>query len=224
MPTVMKYQITVSTPDGDVVRHFDDPDWMVTALNAHPEWSPTGDRDYSGVERTLRNEFMVRDAVAACDAERAERAAERKAAIAWRTRHPEGLPPGDERHGDNGYQNYACRCRICADANAASFLQRKANNRDRLDQMPPQQHGTDNGYHYWHCKCDHCLAAHAAAHPKRPGRHSGPKPYDDWEIALLSANLGATLAELAEQTGRTVSAVQKKRARIRAEWRDLVDA
>lgn len=224
MPTAMKYQITLSTPVGALfVRRFNNPQWMITALNAHPEWTPVGGRySYAGVERTLRNEYVVRDVVIASDGDRAARAAERKAAKAWRDAHPEGLPPGDERHGVNGYTNYDCRCMICTDAHALTYGIRR--DRDRTLEPGDPRHGTDNGYHYHHCKCEKCLAAHAKAHPKPLGRGPASKPYEDWEIKLLSTSLDATLAELAEQTGRTVSAVQKKRAQIRAERLDMQPA
>lgn len=49
------------------------------------------------------------------------------------------LPPGDPRHGTNGYNNLACRCDICRDANTArqhrymvSHPDQQFKNRERL--------------------------------------------------------------------------------------------
>lgn len=196
MPTIMKYRITVQTPGGVVVRRFDDPEWMVAALNAHPEWRPAGG-EYLAFERTLGNELAVAAVVAAADAERA-------------------AAPDLAYHGSvNGYTNHGCRCVACTAAHAEDYDRRRRRDRPPLPLGDPR-HGTDSAYHYHHCKCEQCLAAHAAAHPKA-NAGTGPPPYQDWEIELLRQNLTTPLAELAERTGRSVSAVQKKRARLRAE-------
>lgn len=44
------------------------------------------------------------------------------------------LPPGDSRHGRNGYANYGCGCDICVEANRAAhaeYMHRKPDQRER---------------------------------------------------------------------------------------------
>lgn len=164
-----KYSITVHTPGGDVVRHFDDPGWMTMTLNCHPEYRVDGS---PLLERTLRNEWAVYTAMMQWVVDRQRRDEEREAKraarrpVGWKPYTGPPLAPGDPRHGVNGYQNYDCRCVICTDAHAVDYGLR----RDQPRTLEPgdERHGTDNAYHYWHCKCVDCLAAHAIAH--RPSR------------------------------------------------------
>jgi hypothetical protein len=79
--------------------------------------------------------------------------------VAWKARNRKILPVNDERHGLNGYNNYACRCDICKEAQRVDITVRRA--RRQAAGLPDgdERHGTYNGYSNYCCRCDHCKLA-----------------------------------------------------------------
>jgi hypothetical protein len=77
------------------------------------------------------------------------------------------LPPGDPRHGMNGYRNLKCRCEICRAATTA--YQRDYRRRLAEKGLPSgdSRHGTENGYNNYGCRCAECTDAHTRAARER---------------------------------------------------------
>lgn len=78
------------------------------------------------------------------------------------------IEPGDARHGENGYMNYYCRCRVCRDGHREAIRQRAA-------QLAPDdpRHGRYATYVNHGCRCDACTEAtrvYRAHLRKRAGR------------------------------------------------------
>jgi hypothetical protein len=71
-----------------------------------------------------------------------------------RAREALSLPPGDPRHGENGYANYSCRCPVCKEGRRLVIRERAA----RLAPDDPR-HGSASTYANHGCRCDACTEA-----------------------------------------------------------------
>ncbi len=94
-------------------------------------------------------------------------------------RHSVVLPPGDPRHGLNGYSNYRCRCEACRTANAVAVAGQRARRRVLLARFPDTsvvQHGDAGTYSNWGCRCQPCRAAHAVARYQQKARAASQPP------------------------------------------------
>lgn len=83
------------------------------------------------------------------------------------------LPPGDPRHGMNGYTNLGCRCDVCRAAIAAYARQSRAVRAGRLARNPNlAPHGRESTYGGWGCRCRPCSDAWAKATAARRKRRA----------------------------------------------------
>lgn len=65
--------------------------------------------------------------------------------------------PGEFKHGQNGYGNIGCRCRICRDANTKTNLEaRKARHARMLAGEVNPTHGKSSTYLNYGCRCRLC--------------------------------------------------------------------
>lgn len=71
------------------------------------------------------------------------------------------LPPGDPRHGTNGYTNLGCRCPKCKAANATWQWNARERRRLNLANLPDSAHGDPSTYTNHMCRCQRCKTAHA---------------------------------------------------------------
>ena len=76
-----------------------------------------------------------------------------------------GMPPD---HGVTRYDDYACRCLVCREANADRHrIGRRA--ADRQEDNPALEYGTKATYVNHGCRCESCAEAQRVANRRRYG-------------------------------------------------------
>lgn len=127
-------------------------------------------------------------------------------------------------HGTFLSYRRGCNCEQCRAANTATALTQK--NIRKQKEMPKELHGTHNGYQNWGCHCEPCKAAGALQHQLATKLDvPSARKWAQWtqEEDRIVVDYSMTARELALKLGRTVSAVNMRRAAISARTaRDVI--
>lgn len=119
------------------------------------------------------------------------------------------------QHGKySTYQNHSCRCDECKAAWREYIRDVRARRIARG--IPESVVHNANTYNNWGCRCQVCRDDHNADRVARYHGHHSIRA-DAWtpeEIALLALPT-LTARQIAEMTGRTMKAVEFKRAQVR---------
>jgi DNA-binding CsgD family transcriptional regulator len=120
-------------------------------------------------------------------------------------------------HGTFLSYQRGCNCEKCRAANTATARKHRENR--KLKEMPKEIHGTSNGYQNWGCLCDPCKAAGALKHQLAVAIDGvSARKHAQWtqEEDRMVVDYSMTARELALKLGRTVPAVNLRRATISA--------